>query len=473
MGYSILKWHNILLFSFSLLCLLYGLIVTQSINTTTLYGMFISIALIVFLSIYSLMTKLKVGPFLVTLMLTSSTIKVISVLLFAYIMQSNLGIPFLSYKDDYIYDTTSSNILEAWKTRGVGFYEDIKFNTGFYSGYPNLSASAKYFFGDNYLVPRFLNVFFSTLTIPIFFLTCKHLSNNLKHVKIITIIFAFSPVFIVYSSLQLKDTVLIFFLSTLIYGAINYFKSGINFKNIVLVVISMVAIIFFRAAILLPYLVAIIIALIASKNLNKVRNKNYHNVIWIILLASGFYYGWEYLYSSGLLSLTGEEYFESRIEIRGASDSYQGSNDLSKLGLIAVFLGPIITFLSIFLPTPIYIEFSTVAIPYHYMPSIEYYSILPMAIISLIYIIKNYKVQKVGIFIISFLLLYKIGQAGSKSILDTRQSLPAIYTVYLLLPFFNLKNNSIKTLWKIYRAPIIIVMAVIVFTLSYLRLIIR
>lgn len=391
-------------------------------------------------------------------------------------MLSTIGIPFLSYKDDYVYDLTSSNILDNWNIRGIGFYSDVLFSTGFYSGYPNISALAKLLFGDHYLVPRFLNVFFSTLTVPFYFYTVSYLTDNKSLTKVITILLAFSPAFIVYSSLQLKDTILIFFVATLLYGTVQFLNKGIGVKNILIVALSMAALLFFRAAILLPYFVSLILATIVARE--KFSNKSFQSLkgfLWIALVISAFYISWEYLYSSGMLALTGEEYFESRFSTRGEDGSYLGANDLGKLGVIAIFLGPLLALLSLFLPAPVYMQLDEASstVPYHYLPLLGYYAILPMVCICLFYLIKNYRLNKIGLFLISFLILYKLGQAGSKSILDSRQSLPAIYIAYLLLAYFDLGNNDIKILWKRYRLLIILLLLIVMFSLTFLRYIIR
>src|SRR5690606_7928696 len=142
---------------------------------------------------------------LIITILVSTILKIIVVHLMENILIKTTGIPFLSYKDDYVYNEVSSTIVEAWRVRGIGFYDDIRFATGYYSGYPTFSAAFKAIFGDNYLVPRYMNVAFSSLTIPFFYKSLKFYTRE-KESRLITLIFAFSSVFVIYCSLQLKDT---------------------------------------------------------------------------------------------------------------------------------------------------------------------------------------------------------------------------------------------------------------------------
>lgn len=467
-----LSLHHRALIFFSTTAFVFGLAVASEIYLPAFFSISTSLFLILVVTLHQPIIKASKLPFITVVMLTSLIVKIFSIFFFEGLMKEIVGIPFLSYKDDYIYDQLSSDILNAWKTRGFGFYEEIRFSTGFYSGYTNLSALAKALLGDNYLAPRFLNVIFSVLTVPVVFFTSKHLTENARLAKLTTLLFAFSPIFITYSSLQLKDTILIFFVATLIYGTVNFLKRGISLSSMLIIAFSMAALLFFRAAILLAYLISIFITVSLTRSGYKYKLKS---ILWVALILMSFYFMWEFLYSTGLLSLTGDEYFESRFAGRGESDVYQGTNDLGKLGLIATVTAPLLGILSLFLPTPVYLDLDPLVktVPYHYFSLIGYYAILPMALTSLLFIIKNYRLQKVGFFLVSFLILYKLGQAGSKSIFDSRQSLPAIYIVYLLLGYFDLNIQEIKTLWKRYYLPILFTMLLVMFFFTYLRYLLR
>ncbi|MFV0216087.1 hypothetical protein OBJ92_03440 [Empedobacter falsenii] len=385
--------------------------------------------------------------------------------------------PYLSYNDDYVYNVTSTQILNNWKVHGFGFYKNLKFSTGFYSGYPTFSAFAKLIFGDHYLVPRFMNVFFSTLTV----LTSYRILNYYCSEKIkrnIIVLLALSPIFIVYSTLQLKDTILVFFVSLLVLGSLSVFKNGVNFKNIVLLLTPITFILFFRAATLLPFIVAILATYILTNSQKKSHTIiGFKNVVGIIVILYGFVYIWDYFHSVDLLGLNTEEYFESRFSTRGegGAGSYEGSNNLSKIGPLALLAGPILILFSLFLPTPVFVKLNENinSINYHFLPTVEYYAILPMVIIGIIYVLKNYKINRIGIFLFSFIILYKIGQAGGKSIFDSRQSLPALYLSYFFLGFFDLENPLIKKLWKRYRIIIIVFMLIIMFGFTYTRMLLR
>lgn len=467
---SLINQRNKFFFLFSIIAFVVGTIIKGHIYEPAVFVIFVA-----FISAFLLILIGKSNSvFLTKIIIISVLIKITTVFIMEYIMVNKIGIPFISYKDDYVYDEVSSAILNAWRTRGFGFYDDLRFGTGFYSGYPIFSAFGKYLFGDHYLVPRFMNVFFSTLTIPFFYKSLKYYTSD-RLARSSTVLFALSGVFIVYSSLQLKDTILVFFLSVLVYGTVKFFNEGFNLKIITTILIAIVFLIFFRAALLLVYVVALATTTLLVKNKNLITSKKVVNIFGFLIIIGGFFFIWDYLYRSGFLGLTGEEYFESRISLRGEESAYQGSNDLTKLGPLAIIAGPALVLISVFLPTPVFVKLNTFSniVDYHFLPAMEYYGILPMVLVGLIFILKNYRTHKAGLFILLFLVLYKIGQAGSKSIFDTRQSLPAIYMSYMILGFFDMNNSLVRKIWKRYKTPVVILMILVMFGFTYSRILIR
>ena len=199
-----------------------------------------------------------------SLLIVTLLFKIAGVFIVAEILQQYIGIPFLSYKDDYTYQQVSSEIMKVWESRGFGFYTDVSFSTGFYSGFPNFSALAMYLFGDSYVVPRIMNCFFSTGTVWFFYKTIKDETSE-KITKQVTTLFAFSLAFIFYSSLQLKDTILVFLLSALIFYFSEFLRSGLKLKLLLGVTFFSILLVFFRAATLLPLLMSLLLTLFLTK----------------------------------------------------------------------------------------------------------------------------------------------------------------------------------------------------------------
>lgn len=406
------------------------------------------------------------------LLVLTFILKIISVFVLVNVLEQYVGIPFLSYKDDYVYQETSTKILETWKAKGIGFYPNIYFSTGFYSGYPNVSALAMYFFGDSYLIPRIMNCFFSTASVWYFYKTIKSETNE-KIVKQITTLFAFSLTFVFYSSLQLKDTILVFLLSALIFNLSNFLKEGAKLKDVLSVILFSIFLVFFRAATLLPLLISLLLTFFLTR---EKKNSRFKNSLFFIFIFIGFIYSWNFLSEMNLLSLDAAGYFESRFDQRGTNEALSGGNSLSALGPLQLILGPLYMFFSLFLPTPLMVDLGdyTNSINSHFLPAMQIYAILPISLIGMVFVIRNRKTVRVGVFILLFIILYKLGQASSKSIFDTRQSLPAFYGLYLLLVFaIPLDDpNFIKRNRK-YMIMGVVIMLIISFSFAFVRLLIR
>ena len=465
-----LHFRNI--FFFLILCCIISLVLTKRIQLFNILPLLVFSVIGFVLYLFYLNNKSS-KSFLYKLMAVTFIIKVITVFISAEILTDIVGIPFLSYKDDYVYDITSSEILKMWKTQGIGFYEHLKFSTGFYSGYPNFSALSKYLFTDSFYVPRLMNCLFSTFTVGIFYKTLGFYTDNVKN-RQFTILFAFSLVFIVYSSFQLKDTLLVFFLAVIIYCCVRFIALGMNFKVFVGLLLGSLFILFFRAATLLPIYSALLLSYVFSKSINSRRFKVY-DLISLILITIGFLHMWDFLNQIDLLIMNSNDYFDSRFSIAGSESALSGSNSLEKLGPLSLFLGPLYILFSLFLPTPLAISLDDIASStnYHFIPTIQYYGILPMAIIAILFILKFRKVNRIGFFIVIFVLTYKLGQASSKSIFDSRQSLPAMYGMYLVLGFFNLSNPILLKLWNKYKYIVYLILIITTFSYSFLRVQIR
>ncbi len=464
-------------FQITLILLVYTFIISLFLNSRLedyhIYS-FVVIFSVFLIAYWFYITHYQSSKFIYYLLIISTTLKIAFVFITAAFLNEFHGMPFLSYNDDFIYNETALSILNAWNTRGIGFYNDIYFSTGFYSGYPNISALGMWLFGESLYVPRLLNVFFSTATVYYFYKSLS-IENNWFPVRLITTFFAFSLTFILYASFQLKDTILVFLLSVIIYNAGLLIKRGATLNVTIWLIASSVLIIFFRAATLLTIASALVISFFVTQ---KTRTFSLKNSSMLVLFLVGFVFIWDYFNSIDLLVYDSVGYIGSRFDNVGTTESLSGSNSLSSLGFIGVILGPLYMVFSIFLPTPLAVNLDPhlATLNYHFIPTIQYYSILPISILGMVLVFKNRKVYKFGVLILLFIVMYKLGQASSKSIFDSRQSLPAIYGLYLIAGYAvnsfpvklykNKKNRLIITIS-------LITMMIVLFAFSFIRLNIR
>jgi hypothetical protein len=396
--------------------------------------------------------------YLTKTVIISFLLKILFVFIFAYLLSVINGIPFLSEKDDFNYNDTAVEIVSRWRDQGIGFYPDLRFSTGFYSGFPNISALFMYIFGDSIYIPRIANVVFSTLTVIFGYKTLRFEINKRNSTFGATLI-AFSTVFILYSSLQLKDTILLFLTCVVIfYLSKTLFFSKIKLGTIIVITLCLMLLVFFRAAIILPIAMAFIGSIIVTRKINIFKLKYLFMIGFISYLMLSL---WG-LFSELMIIENYDYYFENRLNSRKDIQGITG-NKVSRLGEIIYFLIPIFIILGLFLPIPSLVDIiNSETINYHLIALLSYLILMPFSILAFFIIWKKRERYRIGVFFIFFIIFYKMMQSASISILDSRQSIPGIFFMILIIPYF-FENFD----FKLYRKLNLIFCISFFITISY------
>lgn len=124
-----------------------------------------------------------------------------------YLLMKFQGHPYLSgYKDEYTYHVISDYFANnAWAT-----ISDVKLFglSDNYGAYPYLVSFFYRWFGAHTLVARFLNAFLGALCVIPLYLFVKHIGGKQETAKLAVSLYAFSANFILFDSLQYKDSLL-------------------------------------------------------------------------------------------------------------------------------------------------------------------------------------------------------------------------------------------------------------------------
>lgn len=376
----------------------------------------------------SQLQKNKPGHYVVMLFLWAFAARLLAVYIFGEVLTEYIGMPFLSNKDDLVYDQVSSEIADRWRSSGLGFYDDIRFSTGVYSGFPNFSAALKYLFGNSPYVPRIGNAFLSAISCVTAYKICRSYASP-GEAKLVGIIFLFSPLLITFASLQLKDTLLLFLTLTAINANVKILKGKINAIVLLQFILSLFFMAFIRTAAILPVIGAFIFTLIFTRRKNKVSI-----TVLAIALVCCLIYIWSYISITSGVDI--EHYFSSRYEVlstRTISDTDAGIASTSLGKLVGT---PIYLITGLFLPAPTIVGLPNAeTINYDMFGVIFHYSLLPFLCISFFRSIKRRKEMVVPFFLAMVFLLLKVGQATSTmAILSPRQSLSTMFVMYLMLP---------------------------------------
>ncbi|ASZ12393.1 glycosyltransferase family 39 protein [Chitinophaga pendula] len=363
--------------------------------------------------------------------------KILFVFIFAHFLEEKLGVPFLSFKDDYMYDKASRNIYGSWQYHPINVNPAVAFSRGFYSGFPNISAFLMLIFGDGWWVPRIANAFASGFTVIIVYRMAKLIYGSNQYTRFFGSLLCFSPVLVTFSSLQLKDTFLLLFMVT---GAYLLLLSIYRQKYLlytILATVVLMPLVFFRPVVILAVLGGYAAYRIFFPA--KVERKTY-----IIKVAVGvcialviFFAVWHYFSELGLLEDDLFTYIDSRANSRDgeAATLPEKFSNNSAMGIVGLLGAPLYFVAAFFTPIITIVDIDSEVLNYAYAPLLW---MMVMKYFIFIFLIGNkfkalkqyYKPLFFPLFIYA---MYKGIQATSISIFDLRQSLPA--EVMLLLAF--------------------------------------
>lgn len=447
---------------------LWTIIITAVIGSVVLSGTFsdalfsVFLLPIFFLLIWitcSLLLTYTNRSYIVLLFVWSLTIRLLSVYIFSEVMNNYIGIPFLSYKDDYVYNEVAHEIAERWRGFGIGFYDDIRFSKGAYSGFPNFSAALIYIFGDSMFVPRIGNAFLSAFSCVTAYKICRSYAP-LAESKVVGIIFMFSPLLITFASLQLKDTLLLFLTLTAIHANIKILTGRINIKTLLQFAVSVFFMAFIRTAAIVPIIGAYLFTLLLSAERNKILK-----LALAIVLVYCVIYALDHI--SLITGMDIDSYFDSRYQSMSGRTIKDTNAGIAGTSLAKLVGAPLYLLAGFFLPPPLIISLPDAeTINYELFGLLFHYSLLPFLCIAFFRAIKNRKQMVIPFFLALVFLLFKVGQANSvMSILSGRQSLSTMTVMYLLLPLC-LKDIGKKNT----RTVIVAISIIIMYAYAMIRL---
>lgn len=397
--------------------------------------------------------------FVYSIFFWSLFIRVVAVFIMGKILIHYNGMPFISDKDDYNYQMAAVEIMNRWKTSGFGFYDDIRFSSDSYSGFPNFSAALMYVFGTSFWIPRLGNAFLSSITVVVGYKLAKKYST-IESARFLGALLCLLPFTIIFSSLQLKDTLLLFFTVLALYSSSNILENKKIIKSIVLLTISIIGISFGRPATIVPIAGGLVLMMI-----NNLFSRNPGYVVFKILVLGAVVFllilSYNYLSSLGFEAL--DNYFESRSQ-NMRDLTIQDTNSKIKNYSIAEYLGsPLYILGGFFLPPALLIDLGE-SINYPTWGVLQHFAFLPFLIPAMFSCFFNRKQFPIPFYLLIVYLLLRIGQASSLfTVFSPRQSLGTVFVMYLMLPMF----HSIKRGWQ---TTIMIISIIVIATYNIVRL---
>lgn len=463
---SFIKKFSTLSTAFLILGIIISFIVSGDVPLFHFVGiLFILITLLV---IYSQTLKLIANDYVINdrrIFFYALLVRLIFIPVIGYILINLNGFPFASDKDDFIYNEIAVSISKNWDRNNPNFSTGISMSTGFYSGFPTFSAFLMWVFGKEWWIPRIGNAFLSAFTVVYFAKTCRLIFKK-EQIGLVILLMIYSPIFVTFSSLQLKDTLLLFIIASIFYFLVYSFKNGFNPKTIAILILLFTALIFVRAATIPPLLIASVVSSLYITNTKIKFISRFWKLTTIAIVIYGVLYLWSFLGKYGLID-SPEVYFGMRYDSLESESTGSGAG-ISSSNLAYLLSTPLFIVGSVLLPIPLAVELAgppPYFTNYNYTANIFLYAMIPLVAPTAFIWIKKRREYPIFLFFILFFFLYKIGQAFSLSLFNIRQGLPAIFVMHFFLPLLTIGKPS-KKIYLIF----IVLLVIAMFAYAFVRL---
>lgn len=452
----------LLILLLSALC--FSLIIHRAVYTFHFIAMIVS--LICYFSVSGFYSSTKNNSdkiFKIKLFLLTLIFGIVFLFVVGYIASLVVGAPFVGL-DDVNYHSQQLEIVQKIKyLYGMSLNS---FMTGDYSGYPNLGALVMYYTGSTeWYIPRLFTVLLMAVSALVIYGTLKDI-YDVKTSRLMSTIFALTPIFSFYAVLQLKDYVIIFFLLLIFRAVVNIYKKKQPIGSVFLFCLPLFGLLFFRPAIIFTVLCAFFAFGLTRLRVNRIGSMIGFTVISIIIVLI-LNSGWNNLSEIGLSS-NYNDYLDPRIEnALSGTKTINQSSSIASSKLVQIAGAPFYAAISPFLPIPNTVLFVNPLYPslnFEFTSNIYLYSLLPFLIGVLVYMFRHRKEFTIEWFFVIFFFVYKLGQSTSMSVFGLRQSLPGILCIMFLLPIIFKKNIPEK-----YFKWAFIILLLLLFSWSFIR----
>lgn len=430
-----------LIFLFILLAVFMQVLFQQQLHLFLLISvLWLSSSFVLILVLHKLTIDVSESVFCITLFIVTIIWGTFLIIISSTSLSFFRGMPFVGM-DDVEYNIQQIDIANRLINRGK--IEIDLLDSGFYAGYANFGGIIMYLVGiPHWSIPRIATVILFASSSVLFY-TIMRSCYTLKASRIISFIFALSPMFIFYAVFQLKDSLIIFLLLIAFSSAFNISKGRSVVWNILLMISTLACLIPIRAMTIVSALLAITLYWIHITS----GIKRLASLFLVISICMGIIYVWNYSSSFGTF-MTPNDYYDVRFSLLGDSQRLTGENSvLANSSFAYIVSAPLFILLSPLVPIPTALLFVNPEYPnlnHDFSNNIFLYALLPFFLMSVIIWYNNRKEYRSVTLFIFFFLIYKIGTALSGMALwSFRQSLPATMALLMIIPI-SFENYQIR-----------------------------
>lgn len=365
------------------------------------------------------------------------------ILLFAYFIRMIL-LYFDFYGRELFVLPNSGLDSEMYHRNGINVSQGLDEGRGGY--YSILVGYIYYFFGEQRILAQYLNVLLGVFTIIFIKKILETLNINKSIVLLLILTISFLPNLVVMNAILLRESLIIFLITTSLYYFIKWWESDSLIYLFFLTLLPLLASLFHSGsiAIVMGYILIIIFY-------NKKRNIydiNYRTVLYGFVFIALFYLI-NNLYSEILFSKFSRVSSISDISATAEVYTTGGSAYLQNVKADNIFMILLLTPIRMlyFIASPLPWDWRGVQDVFAFAFSGLFY------IVTLIYAIKalkikdrQYKSLLIGLLIMSFvtMMFFSWGVSNSGTALRHREKFISIYVILLGVSWMILRNQSLK-----------------------------
>ncbi len=393
--------------------------------------------------------------FLQRLFGTALFIRLVWVVSSYFFFEYQTGIPFeFAAGDSLFYHEVGSALAE----RGLGQINEIAGDVSLPDrGFPIYLSLIYSVFGDHVIIPRIINAILGAWTcILVYRLSKRNFGETVARIAGILLLLA--PMFVYFSGLHLKETLMIFLLLTFLERADWVLrKRSLKVTDLIILSLVGVSLYFFRTVLFFSVLFALFSTLLLSSRGNRTIMNRAFIGIWIVVVLWIFFSA----------QIIGElEYLTGNINIQETNLQWravrEGGNRLATYGSSLLF-APFM--LMVPFPTLVNIETQQEIM----MLSGAYYTknIISFFVLTALILIIKEKAYRKHILILSFILIYLAILTKSSFSLSGRFHMP-LMPFYMILAAYGIVN--FYRIGRRYYITYIILMAVVIIAWNWFKL---
>lgn len=280
----------------------------------------------------------------------SFVIRVIAVFVYYLVFYNVTNTPFeITFSDSLYYDEIGQKIAHEIRTFRMNFVWLFSKKSADDTGYGFFLGGLYVLFNDSIIITRIIQAGLSAYTVVLSYKISKTIWNE-NIGRYTAILFSGFHTFILYSSLHLREFLMVFIMFFLFYNFIKY-KESFSLKRLILIIIAVISLLFLRTVVVVVFIASVSIYTIIFQT------KSIRRIIFSLLILFGFFMILFYVpfFDSSAIKFLGYVGINDNVRLGGYSEERVLGTGMT---FVKYVVGPIAFIPSLIFPIPSLLKLS-------------------------------------------------------------------------------------------------------------------